>query len=117
MEFTIDGGQTGIDVSGLGVAYVELPYGIVFNAWRVIGDATGSCVIDILAGTFADLPLATANSIAGSEKPTLSGTLKAEDTNLSSWSLTASGGKWIGCLPNSASGLRRITVAITGTRL
>lgn len=110
----IDGGGAAI-TSGV-KGYVQVPFGMIVNAWRVFGDLTGSVVVDVWKDTYANFPPTTADSIAGSEKPTLSGAQKNEDTSLSTWTMTGSAGDIIGFNVESASTVTRVTVQVLGTR-
>ena len=81
---TLDGGGSAITT---GVkAYVTIPYDCIIKAWRVIADVSGSIVIDVWKDTYANHPPTVADTIAGSEKPTLSSATKNEDTDLTTWS-------------------------------
>lgn len=70
---------------------IILPFAGTVTGWEIMAyDSTNtllstSCVVDILSDTFANLPLAGGDSIAGSEKPTLSGASTASDNTITTW--------------------------------
>ncbi len=70
---------------------IIIPYAGTVTGWEIMAyDSTNtlistSCVIDILSDTFANLPLSGSDSIAGSDKPTLSSQSTASDNSVS-WS-------------------------------
>lgn len=71
---------------------VLVPYNGTVTGWEIMAYNSSntllstSCVIDILSDTFANLPLIGSDSIAGSEKPTLSSTSTASDNTITTWS-------------------------------
>lgn len=63
------------------------PVASTITGWILVADQSGSAVIDILRSTYAGFP--TTSSIAGSDKPTLSGVQKNENLGpLSNWGST-----------------------------
>jgi len=83
----IDGGGNTITTGIKG--YIIVPYACVLNNYSLIGDQTGSIVIDvwkIAAGT--TLP-AVGNSITGGNYPTLTSTTAVNNQALTSWTTVA----------------------------
>jgi hypothetical protein len=81
----------GGSVIPLGVqAGVKVPAGTI-TAWEAGSDdnTTGSIVVDLWADTYANFPPTVADTITGSEKPTISSGVKGTDTSL------ASGAGWV----------------------
>jgi hypothetical protein len=73
---------------GTGVfAQISIPYACTIKGWVITADQTGSAVVDILRSTYVAFP--TTSSIAGTDKPTLSGARKNEDLTLTGWGSTA----------------------------
>jgi len=84
IEIIIDGGE---DVPPAGMLYdFSVPYDLVINDWSLIADTAGSIVIDLWKGTYASLPT-VANTITGSDKPTLSSAIKATSAALTGWTI------------------------------
>lgn len=65
--------------------YVYNPYSGIITGWTLFGDITGSIVIDVRQDTYANFPPTSADTIAGSERPTLTSQSKNQDDNLSTW--------------------------------
>lgn len=75
-------------------AYYHAPFGATITGWTIYGfdssDApvSGSAVVDIWKDTYANYPATVGDSIAGSEKPTLSSANKNQDLSLSTFVTT-----------------------------
>jgi hypothetical protein len=107
----------GTDVVGTGIAgFLEVPFDCVVTAWRIVADVTGSIVVDVWKDTFANFPPALADSIAGSEKPTLSGAQANEDSNLTTWTTALTDGDWLAFNVDSASTVTQVTLSLTVRR-
>ena len=50
---------------------VRAPYGFTITGWTVLGNATGSCSIDIEKDTYANYPPTGADSIVAAAPPTV----------------------------------------------
>ena len=78
--------------TGIQDAPVIIPFAGTVTGWQIMAyDSTNtlistSCVVDILSDTFANLPLSGTDSIAGSEKPTLSSASTNSDNTITTWS-------------------------------
>jgi len=93
-----------------------VPYSGTITGWTLLSDISGSIVIDVWKDTFSTFPPSVADSIAGSEKPTLSSAQKSEDNTLSTWTTSVSAGDIIGFNVDSASTLTRVNLAINITK-
>ena len=97
---------------------VRLPYSGTVIGWEIMAyDSnntllTTSCVVDILSDTFASLPLTGTDSIAGTEKPTLSSQATNSDYSLTSWSNIVAGNYIQAEIESVASGVARIVVCL-----
>ena len=78
---TMDGAGTAITTGLKG--YLTIPFACTIQAWYLVGSPAGDLVIDVWKKA-GGLPT-VADTIAGTEKPTLSGTAYATDTNLTTW--------------------------------
>lgn len=83
ITLVIDGGGQPI-TAGI-KADVSIPYAGTIISWRILADLAGSIVIDVWKDVYASFPPTILDTIAGSEKPTLSGVSSNEDTNLTTW--------------------------------
>ena len=98
---TLDGGGAAITTGVKG--YFRVPYAATITGWHLVGTPSGSIVIDVWKKAGA-IP-AVGDSIAGSEKPTLSSAQLASDTDLTTWTTTAiAAGDVIGYSVDSCSG-------------
>ena len=111
---TIDGGGSAITTGVKG--YVRVPYAMTITEWELVADQSGSIVIDVWKDTYANYPPTVADTIAGTEKPTLSTATKNNDTSLSTWTTSVSAGDYIGFKVDSATTVTRVHLSIKGTR-
>ena len=109
---TIDGSGAAITTGVKG--YVVVPYGATITGWYLIGNPSGSLVIDVWKASGA-IPT-VANTIAGTEKPTLSSAQLANDTDLSSWTTGIAAGDVIGFNVDSCSGCTWASLVIAVTK-
>lgn len=80
---TIDGGGSTITTGIKGD--ITIPFNCYIDSWYLTADQAGSIVIDVWKDIFANFPPSVADSIAGTEKPTLSSSTFNSDTNLTTW--------------------------------
>jgi len=79
-------GSAGAGALTTGVkAYLEVPVSATIVGWTLVADQSGSIVIDVWKDTYANFPPLVADTIAGSEKPTLSTAQKNQDLDLTTW--------------------------------
>lgn len=114
ISFTIDGGGAAIATGQKG--HIEVPFDMTVTGWTIVADQSGSIVVDVWKDTYANFPPTVADTIAGSEKPTLSSAQKNQDLSLSSWATTLTKGDILAFNVDSASTVTRVTVSIRGTR-
>lgn len=89
--------------TGLGSFFYTTTYRGIIVAWYITGSPSGSIVIDVLKKNAA-IPT-TSDSIAGTEKPTLSSQQLNNNTTLSSWSRDVVPGDVFGINIESVSSL------------
>lgn len=110
LHLTIHGGGSAITT---GVkADVEVPYACTVTGWRLVADQSGSIVLDLWKDTYANFPPTVADTIAGSEKPTLSSATKNEDTSLSTWTTTLAKGDWLRVNVDSITTVTRVHLTL-----
>jgi hypothetical protein len=86
LQIIIDGGGSTITT---GVkADLVVPYNCTVLGWDILGNASGSIVIDIWKDTYANFPPTIADTITGTEKPTLSSAQKNQDISITTWTAT-----------------------------
>ena len=111
---TIDGGGSVITTGVKG--YVPVPYGMTITGLTILADQSGSIVVDVWKDTYANYPPTVADTIAGTEKPTLSSAIKNQDLTLTTWTTTVTSGDIIGFNVDSVTTVTRVTLLVFGTR-
>jgi len=114
IHFTIDGGGSAITTGAK--SWVRVPFDMTITGWDITADQSGSIVVDVWKDTYANFPPIDADSIAGTELPTLSSAQKNQDTSLSSWTTSVSQGDYIRINVDSASTVTFVYLTIYGTR-
>ena len=109
----IDGGGSPI-TTGI-VGDVVIPFNCTITGWTLVADQVGSIVIDVWKDTYANFPPTVLDTIAGSEKPTLTGVNKNQDLTLTTWTTAVTAGDIVRFNVDSASTVTRITLSIVGT--
>lgn len=87
-----------------------MPQAGTIVGWEIIGDISGSAVVDVKKCNYAGFP--TTSSIAASDLPTLAGAQINKNDTPSTWTTAISAGDILEFVVNSASTLTRITVVI-----
>ena len=110
LQIIIDGGGSAITT---GVkADLIIPYNCTVLGWDILGDASGSIVVDVWKDTYANFPPTVADTITGTEKPTLSSAVKNQDTALSSWTTALTRNDILRFNVDSASTVTRVTLSL-----
>lgn len=110
LEYVIDGGGSAITTGVKG--YLEVPFGCVIVAARMLADQSGSIVVDIWKQVYASFPPLVAQTITAAAPPTISATTKSQDTTLTGWTTTVTAGDILAFNVNSASTVTRVTVVL-----
>jgi hypothetical protein len=103
---TIDGGGATIITGEMG--FISIPYDCTITKWRLVADQVGSIVIDVWRDTYGNFPPTNADSIAGTDLPTLSSAQKAESIALTGWTTSLSRGDVIGFNVDSSTDVQRV---------
>lgn len=111
---TIDGGGSAITTGVKG--YVTIPYSGTITGWDIFSDVSGSIVVDVWKTNYADAPPTISDTIAGSEKPTLSSSQKNQNNSLSTWTTSVTAGDIVAFNVDSASTVTRVNLAIKITK-
>jgi hypothetical protein len=111
---TIDGGGSAITTGVKG--YLYFPYSCTITSWAILADQVGSIVIDVWKDSYANFPPLVADSIAGSEKPTLSSAQKNVDVALSTWTTSIIAGEILAFNVDSATTVTRVTLTLSVTK-
>jgi hypothetical protein len=110
---TLDGAGAVIP-TGDTKTYFVCPFAGFITAWYLTGDPSGSIVIDVwkVAGAIPTV----ANTIAGSELPTLVAAALSNDTALTTWTTAVAEGDVFGFAVNSASTVTKAVLTIKITK-
>jgi hypothetical protein len=90
--------------------------GIRITGWTLIADAVGSVVVDLWVAAYPTIPT-VANTITGSEKPTLAAVRLNQDSSLTTWSTDIPSGSILVANIDSAATIKQLTVSLDGTLL
>ena len=93
------------------IGYTVIPYNGTITGWNIVSDISGSCVIDVWKA--AGVVPTVANTIAGTEKPTLTAQQLNSDSTLTTWTTAVTAGDVIGFNLDSASTLTSVNLIIT----
>lgn len=93
-------------------AYLPIPFKCTVTGWTILGDASGSIQLDVWKDSYANFPPTLADSIAGSEKPTLTAQQKNQDLALSTWTIDIAAGSILAINIDSCSGIKQVTLAL-----
>lgn len=98
--------------------WTRIPFDCTVDGWDITANASGSIVVDVWSDTYANFPPTVADTIAGSELPTLSSARKNQDTSLSTWTTALTRGRYLMFHVNAASvsGVSTVVVSLYGTR-
>lgn len=110
LQFVIDGGGSAITTGIKGDLII--PYNGTIQGWDILADTSGSIVVDVWKDTYANFPPTVADTITGTEKPTITSASKNQDTSLSSWTTTISRNDILRFNVDSCTTITRVTLNI-----
>jgi hypothetical protein len=106
-------GDAAGDVISTGIkTFIEVPFAATVIGWTLLADVVGSMVIDVWKDSYANYPPTVADTIAGTEKPTLSAAQKNQDLTLTTWTTPLNLGDILGFKVDSCSGIHQATLII-----
>ena len=114
INFVIDGGGAVITTGVKGVLVVD--FACTITKWTLLGDVSGSLVVDVWKDTYANHPPVVGDSITASAKPTISSSTKGQSSTLTGWSTAIAAGDILRFNVDSAATITRATLALTVTR-
>jgi len=82
----------------------------IIESWTLVSDVPGNLILDVKKSTYQNYP--TFNSIAGTEKPTLSNQSKNKDDGLSTWNTTLNAGDILRFEVQSCDLIKQFLIAI-----
>jgi hypothetical protein len=101
--------------------YFEVPFAMTVTEWTILGDQSGSIVLDLRKCTYAQFDAGSTHPVSGdsivaSAPPLISGATKNQSTTLTGWTTSWSAGDIIELYVTSAATLTQAAVSIRGTR-
>lgn len=91
---------------------IEVPFACTIAGWTILAEQVGSIVIDVWKTSYAAAPPTVANTIAGSEKPTLSAANKNQDLVLTTWTPGINAGDVLKFNVDSVTTIKQATVTL-----
>lgn len=110
IPFMVDGGSTTVTTGIKGD--LEVPFDCVIQEVTMLADQTGSIEMDIWRDEYANFPPTVSDSIVGANPPKIVSDLKSKDTALSGWTREITAGDILRFNVNSATTIRRVTIAL-----
>ena len=110
IPFVIDGGGVAITTGVKGD--LTIPFACTILEWTLLGDQSGSIVVDVWKDTYANFPPTIADVITASAKPTISATTKDQSSTLTGWTTTITAGDTLRYNVNSATTIQRATLSL-----
>lgn len=114
IEFVINGGGALISTGMAG--YLTIDFAGTIQQVTLLGDQSGSVVVDIWKTTYAAFAPPThpavGDTITASAPPTITTALKSQDATLTGWTTAFSAGDIFGFNVNSVSNITKLTLAL-----
>lgn len=110
----IDGGGTTI-ATGLVKTSTYVPYACTITGWTLLGDQSGSIVVDVWLDTYANYPPTVADTITGADKPTITTALKGQNLAVTLWTVAVPAGSTIRYNVDSVTSLTNVNLTIQAT--
>jgi len=110
IEFPIDGGGLPITTGYKG--HIKIPHACQITSWELSADLVGSIVVDVWKDVLANFPLAAADSITASAKPTLASEAKASSSSLTGWSINVAAGDYLGFKVDSVATVQSVLLVL-----
>jgi len=113
--FIIDGGGSVITTGQKG--HLPIDFACTILGWTILADQSGSIVVDVWKDTYANFPPTVADTIAGTEKPTLASAQKNQDLALTTWTDSIVAGDILAFNVDSVTTVQRVVVALKCKKL
>lgn len=95
----------------------DMPWGMRVTGWTIYSDQVGSIVLDVWKTPYASAPPTVANTITGSEKPTLAAAQKNQDLTLTTWTTDIAQGDCVAVNVDSCTSIKAVSLTIRGVLL
>ena len=98
--------------------YIEVPFDCSVLGWSLLGDQSGSIVVDIWKDIFANYPPTNADTITNGNEPTVSTATNAKDVDLGDWTTQGiNRGEILGFNIDSNTSFTLVTLSLSGIKL
>ena len=94
------------------VLIVPVPFACTITKVTMLGNLSGSAVVDIWKDTYANHPPTVADTITAAAKPTISAATKSQDATLTGWTTAIAAGDILVFKVDSASTITKLTVML-----
>jgi len=89
-----------------------VPLSCTITQVTMLGDPSGSAVLDLRKATFANYPPNAGNSICDTAKPTIVAGIKYQDNVLTGWNKSVLAGDIVRLVVESTSGFTRLSLSV-----
>jgi len=110
LTYIIDGAGSAITTGLKG--FLEVPFGCTITRVTMLGDQSGSIVVDIWKDTYASFPPTDGDSITAAAPPTITTAQKSQDSTLTGWTKALSAGDILAFNVDSCATVERLTVIL-----
>lgn len=114
LTFIIDGGGSAITTGEKG--HLEIPFAGTITQVTMLGDQSGSIVVDIWKDSYANFPPTDADSITASAVPTITTAQKSQDSTLTGWTTAIAAGDILAFNVDSCTDITRVTISLKVTK-
>lgn len=119
MQYVIDGGGSTITTGSKG--YLHIPFGCTITQAVLLGDQTGSIVVDLYRTPYSSFDSGSTHPVSGdkitaSAPPTISSANKSRDNTLTGWSTTLFAEDILEVHVTSVTSMQRVTISLRVTR-
>lgn len=114
ITYVIDGGGSTITTGVKGDLYV--PFACTIDDWTLLGDQSGSIVVNVWKDTLANYPPTNADKITASAPPTIASATHAHSATLTGWTTAIAAGDTLRFNVDSITTLTRVTIALKVTK-
>lgn len=115
IPFIIGGGGSAITTGIKGDLVV--PFNCTVTGWTALADQSGSIVCDLWYDTYANYPPTVADTITGTEKPTITTATKGQDLTLTTWTtVNLTAGQTLRFNIDSVTAIQRVLISLKVTR-
>jgi len=109
MNYVIDGGGAAISIGVKGV--IEWGFNAEILGWTILADVVGDIVVDVWRDSYGNFEPTVGDTIAGTEKPTLSAAKKNQNLTLASFNKTVTQGDIWAFNVDSVADVTKVTLA------